>query len=295
MKRPSPDLKKNIRNEDSLACVQAALIGQGLATPEARYVPMPGGRTNRLWRYDYKGNTLVCKLFANRGTPLFPNSADHEAAALTRLQNTGLAPQLVAKVDSDAGPILIYRHVLGPNFGTDTAPVATSLKQLHALQPPEGLRKLKTNTILAQGAAILETQTRDGHRLAQLRPPEPDLPPAPPVFLHGDVVADNIIETPHGICLIDWQCPAVGDRTEDLAIFLSPAMQHVNGRIPLSKTQEATFLAAYGHPDATERYRVLVPAYHWRMAAYCLWKAQAGDLDYLEGFQLEIARLETLR
>ena len=38
--------------------------------------------------------------------------------------------------------------------------------------------------------------------------------------------------------LIDWQCPALGDPAEDIACFLSPAMQVIYGAGPLDAARE---------------------------------------------------------
>ena len=142
---------------------------------------------------------------------------------------------------------------------------------------------------------MIDPQTPEGRGLSDLKPDFPDMQPGAQVFLHGDVVADNIIDTPQGLCLIDWQCPAAGDAAEDLAIFLSPAMQYIYGKRSLSEADEMAFLDAYGDANVTRRYRRLALSFCWRMAAYCLWKKQRGDTDYAVGFQREVARLEALR
>ncbi len=56
------------------------------------------------------------------------------------------------------------------------------------------------------------------------------------------------------LTLIDWQCPAIGDPCLDLALFLSPTMQQVNGKTPLSGAEVAAFLEAYDNPQVTCRY-----------------------------------------
>jgi len=279
-----------------LLSVRNALISAGLADEATDFIPLKGGRTNRLWRYEYLGGMLVCKLFQNSATPLFPNDPDAEAKALMHLVDAGLAPDFLARVDCEIGTILIYRHVPGPCWSGEVTAVAHLLSRLHAIPQPAGLRQITTGTkaILAQGSAMLDFQTAEAKRLMCLKPNLADPPPSPNVFLHGDVVAQNIIENQNGLRLIDWQCPAIGDATEDLAIFLSPAMQHIYGERALSETEENAFLDEYDHADCGDRYRHLSPAYHWRMAAYCLWKAERGDAIYREGFEREIARLEHL-
>jgi thiamine kinase-like enzyme len=110
-----------------------------------------------------------------------------------------------------------------------------------------------------------------------------------PRLIHADAVAGNLIDGPGGVTLIDWQCPASGDPTEDLATFLSPAMQWLyRGRV-LSPQETEAFLAAYPDPAVTDRYLRLQPLYRWRMAAHCLWKADRGAPDYEKALAAELA------
>lgn len=254
------------------------------AVPDSEpWVALAGGRSNALWRVGDR----VCKLFRPEGdTPLFANDAGAEARALEALAGTGLAPRLVAFGESPAGPSLIYIHVAGRPWvvGDDPAPVARALARLHALALSDGFppAPMGAAALIAQAAAMG----------AEGRPPDlPDLPSASRVFLHGDATAGNALVKADGVTFIDWQCPALGDATEDLATFLSPAMQHLSGNAPLSPEAESAFLEAYGDPKTVARYRALAPAYHWRMAAYCDWRAARGEAAYIQAAALERARL----
>ena len=106
------------------------------------------------------------------------------------------------------------------------------------------------------------------------------------------MVPANIIKDPAGLTLIDWQCPTIGDAAEDLATFLSPAMQSLDGGQPLSENKQARFLDAYGNADADDLYGALKALFHWRMAVHCMWKAERGSLGNAEAMQLELAELE---
>jgi aminoglycoside phosphotransferase (APT) family kinase protein len=59
--------------------------------------------------------------------------------------------------------------------------------------------------------------------------------------------------------LIDWQCPAVGDPCEDIAIFLSPAMQLAYRGTVLSRAEEQVFLTAYSDASTLKRYANIAP------------------------------------
>jgi aminoglycoside phosphotransferase (APT) family kinase protein len=271
------------------------LESRGLAGADTGFAPLSGGRTNRLWRFRNAANSLVCKLFTGADTPLFPNDPKAEATALRHLHGCGIAPSLVASVDTAHGSALVYEHVDGPVWAQDCNAVGALLARLHEVALPKGLRVIDqgSEAILAQAERMLDAaDSASATALRSLKPRTVNPPPAQPVFLHGDVVAKNIIASPGGLRLIDWQCPAIGDPTEDLSVFLSPAMQHIYGGQVLDTAQEADLLAGYGQEHHARRYAALAPAYHWRMAAFCLWKQHQGDADYGDAFTLEIARLQ---
>jgi thiamine kinase len=278
------------------AALTEALHKAGLATARTEYTRLTGGRTNRLWRFAQAQNDYVCKLFTRHAaTPLFPNDPQAEASALRALQGTGLAPELCDYVICAEGDALVYRYVEKTAKDADLNSIANAMSRLHMIAPPRGLRTLSTPvTLFAQADTMLrDLDHGQAKSLITLRPPTPATN-STTAFLHGDVVPANIIATPTGPCLIDWQCPAIGDPALDLAIFLSPAMQHLYGGTPLGEREIATFLTAYSDAETTSRYYALRPVLHWRMAAYCLWKVAAGDGDYAAGYDLELAQLKKL-
>ncbi len=272
------------------------LEAAGLTNSDASWHPYSGGRTNAIWRVGTGAKALVCKLYSDAaGSPLFPNHAAAEAIALTALTGTGLAPVMIAEFSTPLGPCLVYRHVDGEPFATDVAAAAGLLARLHQQPAPRGLRHLQSGSaaLLAQTDAILnDCRSVDAARLRRFRPQGNEPPATDTVFLHGDAVAANIISGPGGLTLIDWQCPALGDPTEDLAIFLSPAMQSLYGGRSLTKAEQARFLQGYGNAKVAARYQRLEPHYHWRMAAHCLWKSERGFPDYAAAMRLELAALD---
>lgn len=260
----------------------ALIQSVGAALPKLAglaWSPLPGGRVNTVWRV---GDHVV-KLFDPNGeSPLFPNNPAAEAAALRLAAPLGLAPSLCA-----TGPgWLSYSHVMGQPWVDDPRPVAQALTRLHSIPaaPPE-FRTLASGStaILAQAMAIAD----ECQGALPPMPPDPDIGPVAPSVLHGDAVPGNIIVHQGRITLIDWQCPALGDPVEDIATFLSPAMQWLYSGQPLTETQTDMFLAALP-ADRTARYRALAPAFHWRMAANCLWKAERGAPDYRHALHLEL-------
>lgn len=264
----------------------------------ARWTALQGGRTNALWRVDAPGGAVVVKLFRpGTDTPLFRNDPDAEAQALAALAGSGLAPALRARGETALGPSLIYGHVAGrvwrPEDGV--APVARALAGLHRFTAPANLPSARgdADALRDHGRDILEMVGAPGRALAGDQPELPrSVPPVEHVFLHGDCTAGNALVADSGVTFIDWQCPAKGDPTIDLAVFLSPAMQAVSGNRPLSASEELTFLDAYGNAAVADRYHALAPLHHWRIAAYCLWRAARGDAGYEDAAKLEVERLK---
>lgn len=129
-----------------------------------------------------------------------------------------------------------------------------------------------------------------------------DLRPDPMAFtsgykevnLHGDPVPGNMVASPRGLILIDWQCPAIGDPASDLAIFLSPAMQTLYRSAPLTPCDAKRFLTAYGDEATVFRYLHRAPLYHYRIAAHCLWRAHLGHEGYGSAAAAEFAYLERI-
>lgn len=254
------------------------------AAPGAAVAPMAGGRTNRLFR----AGDLVVKLYVpGAESPLFPNDAGAEAGALSLLAPLGLAPVMLAR---GAG-WLVYRHLPGAAWAQGPAGPALALGRLHgmALAVP-GFRAAPSGSaaLLAQARAIAGG---DPGPLPPA-PEDPGLAPlARPVLIHGDAVSGNMIDQAGRVMLIDWQCPALGEPAEDLAAFLSPAMQYLYRGRPLSAAERTAFLAACPDRAIRERYLALAPVLHWRLAAHCLWRLRRGDADYGPALALELAAL----
>lgn len=273
-----------------------------LAIPSAaQWRAMRGGRSNRLWRVRWSDQDIVIKvaLSGEGGNPLFPNIPESEYEAMRRLAPHGLAPEPIACLAGAAGSILIYRHVRGFPGRTPPTEAALTLRKLHDHGEWGWVPR-----IIPSGSMAIEAQARamlascpatQARRLLSLAPSGRVLPSRRIALLHGDPVPANLVAGEEGVVPIDWQCPAAGDPCEDIAIHLSPAMQALYGRRPLRPRERQAFLAAYGDPKITARYRRLAPFFHWRMAAYCLWKSTRGAREYGSSMRLEIAMLGRIR
>ena len=261
----APDTLRDLQGQD------AAWIIEPLS-------PLSGGRTNHVWRV---GNRVLKRTRPDAATPLFPNDPAAEAQALRLFAPEGLAPELRAI----SGEWLLIAHLPGAIWGQcpnqDPAPVARALGRLHRLAVTKGFRPLPNGT-----AALRQDALRVAAGLALPPLPEvPDLPPVGPCPVHADAVPGNIICAPKGVMLIDWQCPGLGDPAEDLATFLSPAMQWLYTGRSLTPDQRARFLHAYPDRPTVARVRALEPLYAWRMIAHCSYRAAQGDADYAQALQ----------
>jgi len=241
---------------------------------------LAGGRTNSLWRV---GQTVIKVHDPAAAAPLFPNDPVAEAQALAMLGPLGIAPRLAGSGNG----WLAYSYVEGQAWQTGPAPVAGLLLRLHQLRPA-GFRISPSGSaaILGQARAI----AAGCRAFLPPAPPDPGIAPVKlPCLIHSDAVPGNVIVGPQGVTLIDWQCPALGDPAEDLATFLSPAMQWLyRGRV-LTPAESGSFLQAYPDKNVTDRCRALAPLFRWRMAAHCLWKAERGAEDYRCALEFELA------
>lgn len=245
---------------------------------------MAGGRCNRVWR---AGGMVVKQYDPAAATGLFPNDLAAEALCLQHYGPLGLAPRLIAR----GADWIVQAFVPGGTWQADVGAVAALLARLHRTDAPGGLRSVPG------GTAALAAQTRillADAGLPQDLPSCPEVAPPQPCPLHGDAVPGNIVTGPQGLVLVDWQCPAFGDPAEDLAIFLSPAMQVIYRGTPLTLAETEAFLAACPDRGAVARYLALRPLYHLRMIAHCQLRASRGDAGYAAAMRAEAAVLAGL-
>lgn len=276
---PPPDLIARLRRDGLLA------DGEAMA--------LEGGRSNRVWRLRGGAGDLVLKLYdPGAASPLFANDAGREVAVLRALSGSGLAPEPVAAEVGAAVPWVLYHHLPGARWARGAAAVAQVLGAVHRRAAPDLPPGPDGSADLArQVREILSLCPQGGAELAALEPAGHVPACGRRGLIHGDPVPGNIVVQGGRVALIDWQCPALGDPAEDLAIFASPAMQRIYRGAPLSPVELAGFLAAYPDRAVVGRYLALRPWFHWRMAAYCLLQAARGAAAYAEGLALERAAL----
>lgn len=253
-----------------------ALLDPGLS--KADWQPLQGGRTNSVWRV---GGFVVKCHRPDASTPLFPNDPRAEAAALDLLSPFALSPRLRARGEN----WIIYDHVIGPRWQGDPAPIAAMLHRLNGVAvSPDAFRPLPNGS-----AALLAHAASFAPAGFPAPPPDPGIPRVIPRLVHGDAVPGNVLTTPTGPLLIDWQCPGMGDPAEDLATLTSPAMMwlYTGQNMPLGWVD--ALLGGYPCAATVARTRALRPLYLWRIAAHCAWKAARGDADYAQALQIELS------
>lgn len=260
-----------------------AVQALGLGLPLAWHA-LQGGRSNHLFLGNFSDRKLVFKFFDDaRSNPLFPNFASDEKNALLALKNTKLAPRFRGCVDTDFGACIVYDYVEGAVSRQASTQTMTALSRLHSYGIAQGFRHVSSNAgdIQAQGMSFIADDHSDRAALLRSNAPQcPNFGGDIACFLHGDPTPANSVINSEGLTFVDWQCPAIGDPVHDLAIALSPAMHVVDGADPLSGAQIDALLVDYANLEVADRYRMLAPLYHWRMACYCQWKARGGETAF---------------
>jgi aminoglycoside phosphotransferase (APT) family kinase protein len=244
---------------------------------------LAGGYRNQVWKVRAGRGFVIEKQYAEdpgSPNPMYPNLPDHEAAAMAHLAGTGCAPELVSyrPPEHHHGAQVVYRYVTGTQWMRGVEDVARLLSTVHHLQPPRGLRRLHrsaTEALAHADVVVADTPSvRSRSRMADARPDGMVHRPARrPSLVHTDCGPGNIVRTRYGLVLIDWQCPGVGDPVEDIACFLSPAMMILYATTPHTAAARQAFLDAYGDEQVVRRYLRDGPAWHFRIASYCVWRA----------------------
>lgn len=277
-----PDLTKRI--PETQKALFRHLAERGFCLPDPQ--PLQGGRSNLVWR---AGDVVVKIYRSERANLMFANAPERECFALQWLAGTGMVPNLRASGAFEGQPWLIYDHIEGTGWKTEPQAVAQLLAQLHAQSLPQQLPvgRSGSEALRVQTLRILE-DCDDCDLLRSLEPKTHVAPCETHRVIHGDPVPGNIMVHRNGLTLIDWQCPQIGDPAEDLALFLSPAMQSLYRGAPLSQAEEEAFVDAYPDKVVVARLLALRPWFHWRMAAYCLWRGDKAEAA------LEIQSLRSL-
>ena len=259
---------------------------------------LTGGFWNRVYRLRSKEDTAidwVVKQFVQVPVnPMFQILPTAEYAALQFLEEQKCAPTPVAFIfDSPIGSLLVYQYVQGTSWNGYLEAAATLLATaqripidafaIHAFRklPTEAPELLKhADEMLQRHLSALSDSVRE------LRPKlasQSFHPNQQEVLVHTDCGPGNMVSSPDGLRLIDWQCPGIGDGLQDVVTFLSPAMQVLYGYPVLTDAHERQFLDAYVSAlcssasetqETNARFHLVRSSHHYRFAAYCAMRAQ---------------------
>lgn len=246
--------------------------------------PLPLNYTSRFWRLQTSARTYVIKVFfpGLEDNPLFPTLPEQEASALTFLDHQNLAPRLEAFLKTPQGdPLLIYGYQPAENEEIDVRAAAELVGALAALDnPPSGFQKVPSGSVsvTAQGDAILQLipGSKRAINLARLRPETLTDQGANirKSLVHRSLCLGTLQASDRGPRLIDWQYAGIGDPVEDICGFLSPGLLTLYGLRPLAHYAEQMFLQHYPDREIIERFERERAGYHWRLAAYCLYRQE---------------------
>jgi thiamine kinase-like enzyme len=271
------------------------LIKQEVISKQTTWHTQTGGRTNKVWRLRGEKD-LICKLYLETKTnPLFNNCPDAEYACLVCLDGSDIAPKPYKYLKTPFGEVLLYNYIKGHTWSHDVETVSELLNRIRKHKYPKGLRFLSnlTSDIKQTGLEIIN-RLNDYHKNELMNIcPDVSISDIEPVLLHTDVVPGNLIIGKEGLRLIDWQCPAIGDPIVDIMMFLSPGMHEIYGSRKLSMIDYEIFLMSL-NSDLRNRYNKISPLYHWRLAAYCFWKAEQGFIEYENAALAEIDLLKMI-
>ena len=275
--------------------LQNYLIVQGVISSQTVWHAQSGGRTNKVWRL-VGTEDLICKLYLETKTnPLFNNTPEEEYRCLLWLDGSDIAPKPYKFLKTPFGEVLLYNFIEGQAWSHDVDSVSELLIRIRKHKYPKGLRILSDlpSEIKQTGFEII-TKLNDYHKNELMNIcPDVSISGIEPVLLHTDVVPGNLIIGDEGLRLIDWQCPAIGDPIVDIMMFLSPGMHEIYGSGKLLDKDHETFVTNLT-PELRSRYNILGPLYHWRLAAYCFWKAEQGFIEYEKAALAEINLLKMI-
>jgi hypothetical protein len=239
---------------------------------------------------------LICKLYLETKTnPLFNNTPEEEYRCLLWLDGSNIAPKPYKFLKTPFGEVLLYNYINGETWSHDLSTVSELLSRIRKHKCPKGLRILSTSpsAIKQTGLEIINKLNSYHKNKLKIICPDVSISDIDPVLLHTDVVPGNLILGNEGLRLIDWQCPAIGDPTVDIVMFLSPGMHKIYGSGKLSMKDHEAFLMNLT-TKLRSRYNIIGPLYHWRLAAYCFWKAEQGFIEYEKAALAEINLLKMI-
>lgn len=268
------------------------------------WLALDGGQTNIARRRQCACRDVVVKTYLlDRSSPIFRNDPDAEWSALQNLHAAHLAPTPVYYGWHQDQPILIYSFVEACSKSVNPRAAADLLNRLAAHNWAELPQwDLGSATLELRGDEMARHLTSDERSwVAQNRPHAAVLPHTGQSVCHGDFVGSNVLSvsgrpserTDAAALAIDWQTPYRASAAWDIAMYLSPSMQH---RYGMESVNAAEFLSHITDGTTVQHYLDLQAWFHWLLSIYALWRAKVWeDTAAAADFQIEAAALEHIQ
>lgn len=181
------------------------------------------GPTNTTWLVTREGERWVLRLDKAGAAELELDRAS-EGAVCERVAAAGFAPRYTV-FDAAAG-VCLRPFADGASLTADDLrdrrtldELAEALRRLHAL-PPVGRAFDPLGAARRYAEQLGTAEAADLARRAQAILASERVTDAAPVLCHNDLVAANIVRTPRGLLLIDWEYAGIGDAFFDLAVVI---------------------------------------------------------------------------
>lgn len=222
-----------------------------------------------------------------------------EFAVLTDLVGSGAAPRPLALALECETPFLIESFVEGRRFQpySDYSLCAEAIAAAHACAPRASASLLDRTPpqdfLTSDGLTWIERAARAGGEsdtTQLLRAAHAELigrefaVDGCDVLIHTDLTASNIIQTPHGCVLIDWEGARIGPRAWDLAYFLSPVTKlWAAPESGFDDDDRSQFIASYAAATGTDpaaltaEVESLLPYVIFRALGWCAAYAQGTE------------------
>lgn len=241
-----------------------------------------GGITNRNFKISVADEEYVLRI-GGKDTSLLGIDRDHEHEASRVAAELGVAPQVVRFIEPEG--YLVTRFVRGTPVPVEELRRPERLRELaHALRrvhdgPAIGARfdsfrvvESYCATALAHGVPVpdaYDEAKQVAHRIEAWRKGEPLH------TCHNDLLNANLIATPHGLVIVDWEYAGMGDRFFDLA--------NVSANHELDEDEARELLRAYfgevrrEHEDALRLMRFMSD---FREAMWGVVQQGISELDF---------------
>jgi thiamine kinase-like enzyme len=259
-------------------------LAGSLGEPQGEPLALEGGITNRNYRARLGGEDVVLRL-PGKDTDQLGVDRGAERAASEAAAAAGVGPEVVTLLDDPV--CLVTRFIEGEPVAAEDlhdavllAEVAAALRRVHGAAPikaafsPFRVVEDYAERATARGAALpddydwargVATRIEAG-----MSGPEHE-----PVLCHDDLLAANLIRTPAGIRIVDWEYAGMGDRYFDLGNLA------VNNG--LEPGEEISLLESYfGEPAGGGRLESLRLMRFMSDFREAMWGVLQGSLSDLE-------------